>query len=82
MKIASVYGFLFTLGLVHTTLEKFENSVFTPKTYEMFFVLITPEKLAGRRNKHRSFSVCVWRKLGIGNDIVFENPFKNIFRPH
>ena len=48
----------------------------------MFFVLITPEKLAGKRNKHRSFSICVWRKLGIGNDIGFEKLRLKIFSVH
>jgi len=29
---------------VHTTSEKFEKGVFTPKTHQMFFVHTTPEK--------------------------------------
>jgi len=33
-----------SLGRVHTPEEKFENGVFTLKTYQMFSVYITPEK--------------------------------------
>ena len=30
-------------GLVHITLEKFQNENFTPKTHQMFPVHVTPE---------------------------------------
>jgi len=47
---------------VHTTPEKFENGIFTPKTQQMSFVHTTPEKfenatITGDRNHPRGLGL-------------------------
>jgi len=46
-------------GPFHTTPQKFKNVFFTLKTHEIW-----------KRNNHRSFWICVWRKLGQGNHVI------------
>ena len=50
-------------GLFHVTLEKFQNENFTPKTYQMFPVHVTPE-IFENANSVFFFVDTNWRKAG------------------
>ena len=73
---------------VHTTPEELENGIFTlPKNSLNVF---RPNYSGGisQHNNHRSFWICVWRKLTKGNHVITVNyrfrkaPFPNVFRVH
>ena len=55
---------------VQTTLEEFENGGSTLKTRQIFTIHTTTEKLESERNNHRSFWICVSRKLSQRNHIL------------
>ena len=67
--------------------EKFESGGFTLKTYQMFFVHITPEEFKNATNTSHVGFVFEETRAGKSRDyrdvIVFENlRFQNVFCPH
>ena len=42
--VFNTYIYIYIRSRPHTTPEKFENGVFTPKTHQVFFVHATPEE--------------------------------------